>query len=72
MVSLAAWGHDRRNRRCARIAAERSVGWNRQLRLPAEHPQLLRTKVLTGYLMALVSLVLLYLSGRDPACGCGR
>jgi hypothetical protein len=37
----------------ARIAAERTVGWNRQLRLTPLTPRsYLRTKVLTGYLMA--------------------
>jgi ABC-2 type transport system permease protein len=48
----------------ARIAAERSVGWNRQLRLtPLSVRAYFRTKVLTGYLMALVSILLLYVSG---------
>lgn len=48
----------------ARIAAERSVGWNRQLRLtPLTPRQYFRTKILTGYLMVLCSMVLLYLAG---------
>jgi ABC-2 type transport system permease protein len=48
----------------ARIAAERTVGWNRQLRLTPLTPRnYLRTKVLTGYLMALVGMALLYTSG---------
>jgi ABC-2 type transport system permease protein len=65
MVSLAGFG-------CmnavisagARIAAERSVGWNRQLRLtPLSTRNYFRTKVLTGYVMALSSLMLLYIAG---------
>jgi ABC-2 type transport system permease protein len=65
MVSLAAFG-------CmnavisagARIAAERSVGWNRQLRLtPLSTRMYFRTKVLTGYVMALCTLLLLYIAG---------
>jgi len=48
----------------ARIAAERSVGWNRQLRLTPLSPRTyFRAKVLTGYLMAAISIVLLYTSG---------
>src|SRR3954453_14771974 len=48
----------------ARIATERSVGWNRHLRLtPLTPRQYFRTKVLTGYLMVLSSMALLYLAG---------
>lgn len=48
----------------ARIAAERTIGWNRQLRLtPLSAGGYLRTKILTGYLMALISIVLLYAAG---------
>ena len=44
----------------ARIALERQVGWNRQLRLtPLPARTYLRTKVLTSYLVALVSIALL-------------
>jgi ABC-2 type transport system permease protein len=44
----------------ARVAFERQVGWNRQLRLtPLSARNYLRTKVLTSYLMALISLALL-------------
>jgi ABC-2 type transport system permease protein len=44
----------------ARVAFERQVGWNRQLRLTPLSPRTyLRTKVATAYLMALVSLLLL-------------
>jgi ABC-2 type transport system permease protein len=48
----------------ARIAAERSVGWNRQLRLTPLKPRTyFRAKILTGYLMAAIAIVLLYASG---------
>lgn len=47
-----------------RISAERSVGWNRQLRLtPLSARAYLLAKVLTAYLMALVTLVALYAEG---------
>jgi len=47
-----------------RIAAERSVGWNRQLRItPLRARTYLATKVLTGYAMALVTIGLLYVAG---------
>jgi ABC-2 type transport system permease protein len=65
MVSLAAFGTMTAVLAGgARIAAERSVGWNRQLRLtPLSTRTYFRTKVATGYLMAIVSIVLLYVSG---------
>jgi ABC-2 type transport system permease protein len=48
----------------ARIAAERAVGWNRQLRITPLAPRTyFRTKVLTAYAMALLSIALLYLAG---------
>jgi ABC-2 type transport system permease protein len=48
----------------ARIAGERSVGWNRQLRLtPLPVRTYFRVKVLTAYAMALVTIVLLYAAG---------
>ena len=48
----------------ARIAAERTVAWNRQLRLTALSPRVyFRAKVLTAYLMSIVSIVLLYAAG---------
>jgi ABC-2 type transport system permease protein len=48
----------------ARIAAERQVGWNRQLRItPLSSRTYFRTKVLTGYAMALVTILLLYAAG---------
>src|SRR5262249_154779 len=48
----------------ARIAGERSVGWNRQLRLtPLSTRMYFRAKVLTAYIVAIMSLALLYISG---------
>jgi ABC-2 type transport system permease protein len=48
----------------ARISGERSVGWNRQLRLtPLTARGYLRAKVLSGYLIAILSIVLLYAAG---------
>jgi len=47
-----------------RIAAERQVGWNRQLRLtPLTPRQYFRTKIMTSYLMVLCSMALLYIAG---------
>jgi ABC-2 type transport system permease protein len=47
-----------------RIAAERTLGWNRQLRITPLSPRnYLRTKVLTGYVLAVITVVLLYASG---------
>jgi len=49
----------------ARIAAERAVGWNRQLRITPLTPRAyFRVKVLTGYMMASISLLALYTAGR--------
>lgn len=48
----------------ARIAAERSTGWNRQLRIsPLTAREYFRAKVVTGYLVAIASIVLLYAAG---------
>jgi ABC-2 type transport system permease protein len=48
----------------ARIAAERAVGWNRQLRIsPLSTRSYLRAKVLTAYMMALLTILVLYTSG---------
>lgn len=48
----------------ARIAAERSIGWTRQLRLTPLRPRTyFGAKVLTGYLLAALSIALLYLCG---------
>ncbi len=48
----------------ARIAAERAVGWNRQLRIsPLSTRSYFRAKVLTAYLMAMLSMACLYVAG---------
>lgn len=47
-----------------RIAAERQAGWNRQLRLTPLTPRdYFRAKVATAYMMALTTMVLLFLAG---------
>jgi ABC-2 type transport system permease protein len=48
----------------ARIAVERSLGWTRQMRItPLSVGAYFRAKLLTGYLMAAISLVLISLAG---------
>ena len=48
----------------ARIAAERSVGWHRQLRItPLSVRTYFATKILSGYAIALLSIILLYAAG---------
>ncbi len=48
----------------ARIAGERAAGWNRQLRItPLPTWIYFRTKVVTGYLMAATTMVLLFAAG---------
>jgi ABC-2 type transport system permease protein len=48
----------------ARIAAERSVGWNRQLRLtPLTTRTYFRVKVATAYVMGILTIALLYVAG---------
>jgi ABC-2 type transport system permease protein len=48
----------------ARISAERAVGWNRQLRLtPLSTRTYFRVKVSTAYVMAVVTILLLYAAG---------
>jgi ABC-2 type transport system permease protein len=65
MVGLASFGAMSAMLSCgARIAAERAVGWNRQLRIsPLSPSDYFRVKVLTGYMMAILSLGALYLAG---------
>jgi ABC-2 type transport system permease protein len=47
-----------------RIAGERAAGWNRQLRLtPLSTRAYFRTKVLVAYLLALITIAILYISG---------
>lgn len=48
----------------ARIAAERSVQWNRQLRItPLSVRNYFRSKMVTNYVMALLALAVLYVAG---------
>lgn len=65
MVSMASYGAMiAATSGGARIAAERAVGWTRQLRItPLPVSTYFRTKVITAYVMALVSIVLLYVAG---------
>lgn len=65
MVGLAAFGTMNAVLAIgARIAYERSAGWNRQLRLtPLTARAYFRTKVLTAYLTALVTIALLFAAG---------
>lgn len=47
-----------------RIAAERAVGWNRQLRLtPFSTRTYFRVKVATAYVMGILTIALLYVAG---------
>ncbi len=65
MVGLLAFGTMSSMLSCgARIAAERAVGWNRQLRIsPLSTRAYFRAKVQTAYLMALLSIIVLYAAG---------
>jgi ABC-2 type transport system permease protein len=65
MVGLASFGTMGAMLSCGgRIAAERAVGWNRQLRITPLTPRAyFRVKVLTGYMMAVISLLALYAAG---------
>lgn len=65
MTGMAAWGTmGAVIAGGARIAAERAIGWNRQLRVtPLTTRAYLQAKVATGYLVAAVSIVLLYAAG---------
>ncbi len=65
MVGMVAFGSMSAMLSCgARIATERAVGWNRQLRIsPLSTRAYFRAKVLTAYLMALLSIGVLYASG---------
>jgi ABC-2 type transport system permease protein len=65
MVSLAAWGTmSAMLGSGARIAAERQVGWNRQLRITPLSPRTyFRAKVATAYVLAGASIALLYIAG---------
>ncbi len=65
MIGLAAFGSMNGVMGAgARIAAERVIGWNRQLRLtPLSTHTYVGAKILTAYMTALMSIALLYASG---------
>jgi ABC-2 type transport system permease protein len=65
MVGLAAFGAMNAMLSVGgRIATERTAGWNRQLRLTPLSPRdYFRAKILTGYLTAVLALLLLYVAG---------
>jgi ABC-2 type transport system permease protein len=65
MTGMAAWGTMMAVISTGgRISAERQVGWTRQIRItPLPTGAYFRAKVLCGYLLALVSMVVLYLAG---------
>jgi ABC-2 type transport system permease protein len=65
MIGWASFGTMNAMVSCgARIAAERQAGWTRQLRIsPLSARAYFRTKVLTAYMMAVISLLVLYAAG---------
>ncbi len=65
MTGMAAWGSMTSVISSgARIAAERQVGWTRQLRItPLKTSTYFAAKILTGYMMALISILVLALAG---------
>jgi ABC-2 type transport system permease protein len=65
MVGMVSFGTMSAMLSCGgRIAAERAVGWNRQLRIsPLSTRAYFRAKVLTAYLTALLSMLALYAAG---------
>jgi ABC-2 type transport system permease protein len=65
MVSLASFGTmSAMLSSGGRIATERAAGWTRQLRITPLTPRMyFRTKVASAYLMALLTIVVLYVCG---------
>ncbi len=65
MVGMVSFGTMSAMLSCGgRIAAERAVGWNRQLRIsPLSTRAYFRAKVLTAYMTAMLSMVVLYAAG---------
>lgn len=65
MVGLVAFGAMSAMLSCgARIAAERQAGWHRQVRItPLAPSSYLRAKVLTAYVMASLTIIVLYVAG---------
>jgi len=66
MVGLAAFGSmNAMLSTGARISAERTTGWNRQLRItPLSTRTYFRAKILTSYIVAFIALLLLFAAGR--------
>jgi ABC-2 type transport system permease protein len=73
MIGLASFGTMSAMLSCGgRIAAERAVGWNRQMRITPLSPRTyFRAKVLTAYMMALISLLVLYAAGASLGVSIG-
>ena len=65
MTGMAAWGTMVATISSgARIAAERQIGWTRQMRItPLPVRTYFSVKILSGYLMALLTMAALYLAG---------
>jgi ABC-2 type transport system permease protein len=65
MTGMAAWGTMVATISSgARIAAERQIGWTRQMRItPLPVRTYFGVKILSGYLMALLTMAALYLAG---------
>jgi ABC-2 type transport system permease protein len=65
MTGMAAWGTMVATISSgARIAAERQIGWTRQMRItPLPVRTYFSVKIVSGYLMALLTMVALYLAG---------
>jgi len=65
MIGWASYGTMNSMVACgARIAAERQAGWTRQLRIsPLSTRKYFVTKVATSYMMALITLAVLYVAG---------
>lgn len=65
MTGMAAWGTMVASISSgARIAAERQIGWTRQMRItPLPVRTYFSVKILSGYLMALLTMAALYLAG---------
>jgi ABC-2 type transport system permease protein len=65
MVGMASWGAMvAMISSGARISAERQVGWTRQLRItPLRASAYFRAKIFCGYVMSLLTLAILYITG---------
>ena len=65
MTGMAAWGTMVATISSgARIAAERQIGWTRQMRItPLPVKTYFSVKIVSGYLMALLTMAALYLAG---------